>query len=52
MGQRPQGWIGAGEEHDPAPLERFRAQISHGVLGRRRDALFDQTDPLSTGDAP
>ncbi|HKG25222.1 MAG TPA: transposase, partial [Thermomicrobiales bacterium] len=38
--------------HDPAPLERFRAQLYHGVLGKRRDALFDLTDALLTGDGP
>jgi DDE superfamily endonuclease len=38
--------------HDPAPLERFRAQLYHGVLGRRRDALFDLVDALLTGDGP
>ena len=40
------------ETHDPAPLERFRAQLYHGVLGQRRDALFDLVDALLTSDGP
>jgi hypothetical protein len=40
------------ETHDPAPLERFRAQLYHGVLGTRRDALFDLVDALLTSDGP
>jgi hypothetical protein len=36
------------ETHDPAVLERFRAQLYHVVLGTRRDALFDLIDALLT----
>jgi hypothetical protein len=38
--------------HDPAPLERFRAQLYHVVLRTRRDALFDLVDALLTSDGP
>ncbi len=40
------------ETHDPAPLERFRTQLYHGVLGKRRDALFDLVDAVLTGTGP
>jgi hypothetical protein len=36
------------ETHDPAPLERFRAQLYHAVLRTRRDALFDLVDAVLT----
>jgi hypothetical protein len=40
------------ETHDPAPLERFRAQLYHAVLRTRRDALFDLVDAVLTSDGP
>jgi hypothetical protein len=33
-------------------LERFRAQLYHGVLGQRRDALFELIDALLTSSGP
>jgi hypothetical protein len=40
------------ETHDAAPLERFRAQLYHGILGTRRDALFDLVDAVLTSPGP
>lgn len=38
--------------HDPAALERFRARLYHGVLGKRRDALFELLDAVLSDDGP
>lgn len=38
--------------HHLAPLERFRSQLYHVVLHRRRDALFDLVDAVLTSSGP